>query len=923
MKAITAHAAPYAGLRVYSEQDASFFFGRDRLRDLIISNLRSSRLTLLYGPSGVGKSSVLHAGVAHELKRLAQENLDETGTPEFAVVVFNNWRDDPVAGLNATVEDAAKQALGGRPLEPVPPSSSLVDKFGALAERVGGDLLIILDQFEDYFLDRDDEEGEGAFAHELARIVNRPGLRVNFLLSIRDDAHSKLDRLKPRISNIYANALRIEHLDVKAARAAIERPIDQYNRFYAAGDSRVSIEPELVEEVLRTVRTGRLSLGEAGRGVMKREGTGSERETTIEAPFLQLVMSELWRAEMLAGSTTLRLQTLETLGGAKEIVSSHLARVMEGLAEDERDLAASAFNFLVTSSGNKIPYTASDLAQSAELDKSKLVPLLEKLAGSGRRVLRASAPAYQGGESRYEFAHDVLAKAAFAWRTKYRQDQKTEEEKRRAAEKARAEERARRAAILRWARRGMVVAFVLIGASFFYAWYQQSERKKAAAASVSSDILASLYQVILQTDDPRRSAENLQATLAMLNKAVAIYQQDGNAAGEGIALNYIAGLYRAMGQSETSAENYQAAQNYYKQAQENYQRARDILQEALGPEHIEVANSLSDLAYTHLLTGKYSLAEPLFKQALSIKESALESDNRYVADALRNLAECYNDEGKYDEAELLYKRAADIRRSKLGHGHREVIESLTDLAWLYLERGKYREAERRFNETLDIWRSSSNPQKLDVVPIYNGLAAIYGERGEYEKAQQYLNLVQELHKVPKEYDHLLEADDDENLALLGLRQNSPGTQAQTEHLFNEVLRIRDNALGSNHPNTALAASNLAFFYLKQGQQKPAEGILDEVRKIQEAYPYSPALARTLYSLARLYRDQSRYDDAEQLFKRALAIQEKAIPGHPDFADTLDAYAELLSKTDRQAAADEMRNRARRVRQIHSNENPAS
>ena len=59
---------PYAGLMPFTEEQAEFFFGREAEREIITANLMASRLTLLYGPSGVGKSSVLNAGVAHDLR---------------------------------------------------------------------------------------------------------------------------------------------------------------------------------------------------------------------------------------------------------------------------------------------------------------------------------------------------------------------------------------------------------------------------------------------------------------------------------------------------------------------------------------------------------------------------------------------------------------------------------------------------------------------------------------------------------------------------------------------------------------------------------------------------------------------------------------------------------------------------------------
>ena len=61
--------APYVGLDYFLEEDAGLFFGRDAERKRIIGNLRASRLTLLYAESGVGKSSLLRAGVSARLRQ--------------------------------------------------------------------------------------------------------------------------------------------------------------------------------------------------------------------------------------------------------------------------------------------------------------------------------------------------------------------------------------------------------------------------------------------------------------------------------------------------------------------------------------------------------------------------------------------------------------------------------------------------------------------------------------------------------------------------------------------------------------------------------------------------------------------------------------------------------------------------------------
>ena len=55
------------------------------------------------------------------------------------------------------------------------------------------------------------------------------------------------------------------------------------------------------------------------------------------------------------------------------------------------------------------------------------------------------------------------------------------------------------------------------------------------------------------------------------------------------------------------------------------------------------------------------------------------------------------------------------------------------------------------------------------------------------------------------------------------------------------------------------------------------------------------LAATLNNLASLYKEEARYADTEPLYKRALAIREKALgPDHPDVAQSLNNLADLYS-----------------------------
>jgi type II secretory pathway pseudopilin PulG len=411
---------PYQGLMPYTEEDAPFFFGREREQRIIAANMLASRLTLLYGQSGVGKSSVLRAGVAWDLWQRARQNLERHGRPRLAVVVFNAWRDDPVADLGACVRESVARALDGAGERSAPAARDLAEMLRASAEQVGGSLLIILDQFEEYFLYHEQSDGEGTFAVEFPRAANQRDLPANFLISIREDALAKLDRFKGRVPNLFDNYLRVEHLTREAARAAIEKPIDYYNSLSGVREAPVELEPALMDAVLEQVKTGRVVLGATGRGAVSDDSGERPQGDRIETPFLQLVMTRLWKRERSAGSRLLRLQTLNDLGGAERIVRTHLDEAMAALPPGEQAAAARIFDRLVTPSGSKIAHSVSDLAAWAEMPEARLTPMLKNLSSGDTRLLRSvDAAAEQPTSDRYEIFHDVLAPAVLDWRARY------------------------------------------------------------------------------------------------------------------------------------------------------------------------------------------------------------------------------------------------------------------------------------------------------------------------------------------------------------------------------------------------------------------------------------------------------------------------------------------------------------------------
>jgi len=479
--ALAAPPSPYKGLAAFadSELDALFFFGREREIEIIAANLVAARLTVLYGPSGVGKTSLLRAGVANRLR-----------SEGAAIAVVSTWSGDPVSGLLSAVEREVRRVAPG---VEGPPPGSVADILAGWSRRLRADLYLVLDQFEEYFLYHGAEADAGPLA-ALADAIGEPGTRVHVVLSVREDALAQLDAFKSQLPGLFSNSLRLDRLDRRAATRAVEGPLERYNELVAADDA-VEIEAELVEDILRSVEAGRIRLGDTGLGGV--EEVSTERDS-VEAPYLQLVLERLWEVEMERGSKTLRLATLHDLGGASRIVEDHLERAMAALSPREKDAAAAMYNHLVTPSGTKIAHRAGDLARYASVDEREAQRVLERLATE--RIVRTGENGGPTGRQ-YEIFHDVLADAVLAWRNRHEADRRLEDERRHVA-------RRHRQAL--WLALASGIALTIVAVATVYAVTQRSSAKDNARVARAHDLTA-LAEATLATSPERSLRLALQA----------------------------------------------------------------------------------------------------------------------------------------------------------------------------------------------------------------------------------------------------------------------------------------------------------------------------------------------------------------------------------------------------------------------------
>jgi WD40 repeat protein len=482
---------PYVGLRDYTEEYAEFFFGRDDERKRIIGNLRASRLTLLYAESGVGKSSLLRAGVVPRLRQFAERGRGATSA-RYVPVIFSSWGGDPIEALIDAIAEAVETFIG---IAPELPRGTLAEAVAAASAATDATMLVILDQFEEMFLYHSRGSDDDRFAAELARCVSRADLRANFLISIREDAYASVgDLLKGRVPNVYGNYLHLDYLDRKAATEAIVKPIERFNQLRPS-EPPVSIEPELLDAVLDQVRRGQVETRESETAPAAHPDLGAAR--SIETTYLQLVMKRLWDEESVLGSTMLRLETLERLGGAQRIIGTHLDHAMTELPGDQRDAAAAVFRFLVTSTGTKIALTVTDLTDLSGLPEASVDPMLRRLSAPDRHILRPVVLRDSPDRARFEIFHDALARPILDWRTRYARqkldaqlDDERRQKERAQREAVDAEEReSRERKRKRLALAGLAVAIIALLATataFAISQKNAADREAAYADAISA-----------------------------------------------------------------------------------------------------------------------------------------------------------------------------------------------------------------------------------------------------------------------------------------------------------------------------------------------------------------------------------------------------------------------------------------------------
>jgi formylglycine-generating enzyme required for sulfatase activity len=346
---------PFVRLASLTEADAERLCGRDRERALLLDHVLFRSAVVVTAPSGVGKTSLLRAGLVPRLAQLGVLGLYASG------------RATPLATL----------------VEALAPGAP--DLATALDRRAGaGRVVVVLDQVEALLL------GDHPELTAILALVREPAPEVAVVLSVREDF---LARLLDRAELVGAPApvVRIGPLTREAAELALVTPL---------AERRIEVEPALIAAVVSDLV--------AAAGAMGPE-LGWGDAPAVFPPHLQLVGAALYDA-LPDDEPRLTLAHYQALGGFTAVVGEHLERVLETeLTPAQGAIARELFIALVTTASSRATRDEAELIALAGGDGAAVVAVLEVLRAQG-----LVAPV-RGAEPRWELAHDSLVPRVLGW----------------------------------------------------------------------------------------------------------------------------------------------------------------------------------------------------------------------------------------------------------------------------------------------------------------------------------------------------------------------------------------------------------------------------------------------------------------------------------------------------------------------------
>jgi energy-coupling factor transporter ATP-binding protein EcfA2 len=468
----------YPGTRPFTEDESSLFFGRNSDIEKLVRKIKLEQLLVLFGKSGLGKSSLINAGVLPELK--AENNY----LPVKIRFGYADAEKNPVSVFLDSIPQTKNKKLAKiieNKKDLFFDESFWIACKNLQLQNKDKTILLVFDQFEELFLFEEaqtnqfskllsvllfgempqklqdkiyeqlDEDENYFNQKELDAFFEKIDIKVVF--SIRSDKMSLLNRLRTNIPQILKKTYELEALNTEQAEEAMLKPANAEGEFVSR---KFNYENETRDKIINYL--------------------SKNRKKQIETFQLQLICQYCEKIVIDKNEDDIKI-TPDKLGELSTIFSRHYDNLINEIPEEQRLSIRILIEENMIIDGNRVPLPDKVIISRHKISKE----LLQKLVNS--RLLR-SEPNTTDGYS-YEISHDTLIEpinTAYKIRREKEEEQKAileQQEKQRIAHEKAEKERIEREKERKRQRTIIAVASIAAIVSIAFAIFGYVKMKEA------------------------------------------------------------------------------------------------------------------------------------------------------------------------------------------------------------------------------------------------------------------------------------------------------------------------------------------------------------------------------------------------------------------------------------------------------------